>query len=84
MFEVGKEYHFRTISAALEGLGDSEEVWEVVAIDGTLLSLRGPDFENSPFNNPLLAGGDKPRERREMVLNTASCFFDSARPFSRD
>ncbi|TYB83738.1 hypothetical protein [Oceaniovalibus sp. ACAM 378] len=86
MFEVGKEYHFCTIGAAEEGLGDSEAVWEVVGIDGTLLSLRGPGIKSNPFhdNGNLLAGDHKPKERGEMVLNTASCFFHSARPFRQD
>jgi len=84
MFEVGKEYHFCTICANDDGLGGNEQVWEVVGIDGTLLSLRGPGPKNNPFNDPLLAGHDKPQKREHLMLNTASCFFHSARPFQKD
>lgn len=75
MFEVGKTYEFVTLSGYEDGLTESSEHWQVAAIEGTLLHLHVPADTDSPFVE--FAG---PSPERNMVLNTASAFFHSAKP----
>lgn len=79
MFEVGKMYEFVTLSGYEDGLTENSEHWQVAAIDGTLLHLHVPADTDSPFVE--FAG---PSPERNMVLNTASCFFHSAKPVEKE
>lgn len=76
MFEVGKTYEFVTLSGYEDGLTENSEYWQVAGIDGTLLHLHQPA---DPDNKFALLAGSGPTPERNMVLNTASAFFHSAR-----
>ena len=78
MFEVGKTYEITTLSGYENGLTENLQVWQVAAIEGTLLHLHVPADTDSPFAE--LSG---PSPERNVVLNTASAFFHSATPVSR-
>lgn len=77
MFEVGKLYEFATLASSEDGLYESSEQWRVAAIEGTLLHLHVPADPNNEF---ALLAGSGPTPERNMVLNTASAFFHSAKP----
>ncbi|WP_062763507.1 hypothetical protein [Falsirhodobacter sp. alg1] len=81
MFEVGKKYEFTFIREEMHGLSRHEECWSVQKIDGNLLHLNMPARSARALNDDdflLLEGEDQPE--KNMILNTGSVFFDSARP----
>ena len=81
MFEVGKTYEFVTLASSEDGLYESSEHWQVAAIDGTLLHLHVPADHDNEF---ALLAGSGPTPERNMVLNTASAFFHSAKPVTAE
>lgn len=74
MFEVGKQYEIYTLSATEDGLCEHPRTWTVVAVEGTLLHLHQPAETEGDLVEFL---GETPEEN--LVLNTASAFFHSAR-----
>ncbi len=75
MFEVGKKYRFITVDAGEHGPEQSQEVWTVAKIVGTLAHLHMPADNDSKF-----AEFSGPTPERNMILNTASVCFHSATP----
>lgn len=71
MFEVGKRYRFTIIEGTTDGLEDIEQIWTVVAVEGTLLKLE----MKAPVDTVMGPGFP-----REMILNTGSFFFVGATP----
>lgn len=77
MFEVGKEYEFVTLQATEDGLCEYSQQWTVKAIDGAVLHLNIPGKDDSESAAYRFLG---PTVEQNLILNTASCFFHSARP----
>lgn len=76
MFKVGEEYEFTFLTATEDGLCEvSGQRWFVQAVEGTLLHLHSPASPPSAADEYL-----GPSHEDNMVLNTASPFFHSARP----
>lgn len=79
MFEVGKSYRFVTLETGdnYEGKWATYEtsiVYEVGAVDGTLVKCLGPDW--SKMGETFLPPGfDRNAPRDETIINTASLFF---------
>lgn len=74
MFEVGKRYEIYTLSSTEDGLCEHPSRWTVKAVEGTLLHLHNPAQTEGAWVEYL---GEMPEEN--LVLNTASAFFHSAR-----
>ncbi len=79
MFEVGSDYKIVMLESSENYQGqhgnyESSSVYEVAAVDGTLVKLLGPDFSDPRFND-FVAVEDRNAPRREIILNTASLFF---------
>jgi hypothetical protein len=72
MFEVGKIYEFVTLASSEDGLYETTGQGQITAIDGSLLHIHEPAQPDSD----LLAGS---MAEQNWVLNTASCFFHSAK-----
>lgn len=72
MFEVGRAYEFTLLEAGEDGPAEGTMVWTVHAVDGPLLHLRNPARTGHEYFP------DTPE--RNMILNTGSLFFHSARP----
>jgi hypothetical protein len=79
MFEIGVEYTVVTLETGDNYEGkwatyETSTVYEVAAVDGTLVKLLGPDW--SKLDDDLLPPGfDRSKPRQEIVINTASLFF---------
>lgn len=75
MFEVGKEYEFTFLEATEHGLVEVPgRRWVVQKIEGALLQLHSPASPPAPADEFLGQSRGK-----NMVVNTASPFFHSAR-----
>lgn len=75
IFEVGEEYEFTFLTATEDGLSEvSGRRWVVQAYEGTLLRLHSPASPSGPADEFL-----GPTFEENMILNTASPFFHSAR-----
>lgn len=81
MFEVGKAYMFRLLEGSEDGPAEVEQWFEVAAVEGNLLKLLGPDFTDSKYDDFFeISPGEGDRSKREeMILNTSSAFFHSAK-----
>lgn len=79
MFEVGSDYTIVTLETGdnYEGKWATYEtsmVYEIGAVDGTLVKLLGPDYATmDELFLPAGTGRNTPRD--ETILNTASMFF---------
>lgn len=86
MFNVGKEYIFTFLNRDEGGLYEVTETWEIVSIEGSLLSLIGPDMSDNPFLEFSTPPGQPvvvpPRKR--MILNVNSAMFHKAEPLDDD
>jgi hypothetical protein len=80
MFEVGKSYMFTILESGEDGPHETEQWFEVAAIDGTLLTLLGPDYSDPRFDDLLPDDEVRDSKREETILNTASAFFLRAKP----
>ncbi len=72
MFDLNTPYRFVTIESTEDGLVKVEAIWQVASIEGSLLHLHMPALTEGAF---VEFGGPVPE--RNMVFNTASCFFHS-------
>jgi len=78
MFEVGRSYRFVWLETSRDDDGrtvysESSIVYEIGAVDGTLVSCLGPDWSKTP---EMLRGGIDPNSPRdETIINTAGLFF---------
>ncbi|NRQ15779.1 hypothetical protein [Ensifer sesbaniae] len=80
MFEVGCSYNIVMLETGDNYEGkwatyESSMVYEVGAVDGTLVKLLGPDWSREEFEDFLPPGTDRNAPRDETILNTASMFF---------
>lgn len=78
MFEVGKSYRFVWLETANDDDGKSiysetSTVYEIGAVDGTLVTCLGPDWAKVP--EMLRRGIDTNSPRDETIINTAGLFF---------
>lgn len=75
MFEVGKEYEFTFLEATEHGPVEvGGRRWLIDEVEGTLLHLHSPARPASDADKYL-----GPPAAKNMILNTASPFFHSAR-----
>ncbi|QDA35911.1 hypothetical protein E4191_17345 (plasmid) [Paracoccus liaowanqingii] len=75
MFEVGKEYEFIFLTYTDRGPTETGgRRWFVQAVEGTLLHLHSPASPPAAADQYL-----GPSHEQNMILNTASPFFHSAR-----
>lgn len=88
MFEVGSDYNIVMLETGQNyegrwGTYESSMVYEVGAVDGTLVKLLGPDY--SKMDDLLLPPGtDQNAPRDVTILNTTSMFFVRAEKIHRD
>lgn len=79
MFEIGKSYEIVTLETGQDDEGksvtyESSSVYEVAAVDGTLVKLLGPDW-STVEEYALPPDFDRNRPRDETIINTACLFF---------
>lgn len=74
MFEPGERVEISMLEWGDNGPGPVMSTWNVSAVDGTLLHLENPETTME------LMGNSYTSPRRELVVNTASLYFVSAKP----
>lgn len=72
MFEVGRAYEFTLLEGGEDGPCEGTTVWTVNKVEGPLLHLRNAATTGHEFFPDM--------PERNMILNTGSLFFHSARP----
>lgn len=79
MFEVGADYRIFTLETGenydgKHGTYETSLVYELAAVEGTLLKLLGPDHSDPKYAD-FLPEGIKGGPRTETIVNTAGLFF---------